>query len=180
VTGSAPASVISVLDLVKERTRDLHTRAERTGIMRDLLRGHASRAGYILLLRNLLPVYQALEDGLARHAGTELIGPLAAFRLARGEAIAGDLAAFGAHDLPLLPSARAYAERVSAAAQGDGVRLIAHAYTRYLGDLSGGQILRRLLGQSLGLGGSQLNFYDFGNVGGADLKEIYQIGRAHV
>jgi heme oxygenase len=35
------------------------------------------------------------------------------------------------------------------AAEGDGTRLIAHAYTRYLGDLSGGQILQRLLARSL-------------------------------
>jgi heme oxygenase len=50
--------------------------------------------------------------------------------------------------LPLLPSGEAYATRVAWAAGGDGAMLIAHAYTRYLGDLNGGQILgRRLLRQ---------------------------------
>ena len=40
-------------------------------------------------------------------------------------------------------------------------RLIAHAYTRYLGDLSGGQIVQRLLAKSLGLRPEQLSMYDF-------------------
>ncbi len=47
------------------------------------------------------------------------------------------------------------------AAADNGERLIAHAYTRYLGDLSGGQILKRLLERSLGLGPDALSFYEF-------------------
>lgn len=39
--------------------------------------------------------------------------------------------------------------------------MIAHAYARYLGDLSGGQILQRLLTRSLQLRPAQLSFYDF-------------------
>ena len=50
---------------------------------------------------------------------------------------------------------------ITEAAQGDGARLIAHAYTRYLGDLSGGQILQRLLTRSLELRPAELSFYDF-------------------
>jgi heme oxygenase len=45
--------------------------------------------------------------------------------------------------------------------KGNGSRLIAHAYTRYLGDLSGGLILQRLLARSLDLRPAELSFYDF-------------------
>ena len=51
--------------------------------------------------------------------------------------------------------------RVAMAAQGDGMRLVSHAYVRYFGDLSGGQVLKRLLGQSMALPPEALTLYDF-------------------
>jgi heme oxygenase len=159
---SLPTSVASALYL---RTRTLHLEAERTGIMRNLLRGQASRNGFVLLLRNLLPAYRALEQGLDRHRGSPVLAALADYRFERAPAIESDLVALcGAHwshDIPLLPAAVHYADRIAKVAADDGEKLIAHAYTRYLGDLNGGQILRRLLADSLGLQPSELSFHDF-------------------
>ena len=159
---SLPVSVVTALYL---RTKTLHLEAERSGIIRDLLRGNAHRDGYTLLLRNLLPAYRAMEQGLARHRKTPGIGALANFRFDRAPAIESDLAALCGeawqHDIPLLPAGDRYARRITEAAQGNGARLIAHAYTRYLGDLSGGQILQRLLERSLALRPAELSFYDF-------------------
>ncbi len=88
------------------RTKTLHVEAERTGIIRDLLRGEATREGYVLLLRNLLPAYQALEQGLERHRGSPSLGKLADYGLDRASAIEADLVALcGAHwsrGIPLL------------------------------------------------------------------------------
>lgn len=159
--GSAAASVVAALYL---STRALHTEAERSGIIRDLLRGEASREGYILLQRNLLPAYQALELGLQRHRETPALAVLAAFRLDRAAALQADLNALCGDDfsdIPLLAAGEAYARRIAEAAEGNGVRLIAHAYTRYLGDLSGGQILKRLLANKPGLKPDELSFYNF-------------------
>lgn len=160
--GTLPDSIVTALYL---RTKTLHVEAERTGIIGDLLRGDASRDGYVLLLRNLLPAYQAMERGLARHRKTPGLGALANYRLDRAPAIESDLTALCGRtrqrDIPLLPAGDNYARRVTEAAQGNGARLIAHAYTRYLGDLSGGQILQRLLTRSLELWPDQLSFYDF-------------------
>jgi heme oxygenase (biliverdin-producing, ferredoxin) len=160
--GALPESVVTALYL---RTRTLHVEAERTGIIGDLLRGNASRDGYVLLLRNLLPAYQAMERGLARHRKTAGLGALANYRLDRAPAIEADLSALCGkawqRDVPLLPAGDNYARHITEAAQGNGARLIAHAYTRYLGDLSGGQILQRLLTRSLELWPDQLSFYDF-------------------
>ncbi len=159
---ATPLSVVTALYL---GTKTLHTEAERTGVIRDMLRGEASRDGYVMLLRNLLPAYRALENGLARHAATPGLSELAAYRLDRASALEADLAALaGANwvdDIAVLPEGEAYAARISEAATGDGSLLIAHAYTRYLGDLSGGQILQRLLGKSLALTPQQGSFYDF-------------------
>ena len=159
---SSPASVVTALYL---RTKTLHVEAERTGVIRDLLRGEASREGYILLLRNLLPAYLAMEQGLERHRASPHLGQLAAYRHARAAALETDLVSLcGARwrqNVPLLASGELYAGRIAKAAEGDGARLIAHAYTRYLGDLSGGQILQRLLARSLQLRPPELSFYEF-------------------
>jgi len=159
---SLPVSVVTALYL---RTKTLHVEAERTGIIRDLLRGEASLEGYILLLRNLLPAYEAMEKGLERHRGSPGLAALANFRLDRASAIEADLVELCGQgwkrDIPLLNAGDIYARRVAKATEGDGMRLIAHAYTRYLGDLSGGQILQRLLTRSLQLKPAELTFYDF-------------------
>jgi heme oxygenase len=171
-----PPTIVTALYL---RTRTLHVEAERTGIIRDLLRGEATREGYVLLLRNLLPAYRAMEQGLAQHRGSPALNRLIDFRLDRAPALESDLVALcgerWSQGIPLLAEGECYAGRIAKAAEGDGMRLIAHAYTRYLGDLSGGQILQRLLARSPGLQPSELSFYDFPRFSDLDaLKADYR------
>lgn len=73
------------------------------------------------------------------------------------------------------------------AAQGPA-RLLAHAYVRYLGDLSGGQTIRRRIAKAYGVGedGAGVEFYRFGSLDGASasaspeerklIKEWYRDG----
>jgi heme oxygenase len=155
-----PASLLGAL---RERTRDLHTQAERSGIIADILHGRAARDGYALMLRNLLPVYRQLEQQLARFAGSPLVGPIVRPELARTGAIAADLSSLSVDisALPVLPATASYVQKIGQASRGDGGRLIAHAYVRYLGDLSGGQIVKGLLATLLNLPPEALSFYDF-------------------
>ena len=171
-----PPNVVTALYL---RTKTLHVEAERTGVIRDLLRGEATREAYVLLLRNLLPAYQALEQGLERHRGSAALDRLIEYRLDRAPALEADLVALCGErwrqGIPLLAAGEFYAGRIDKAAEGDGTRLIAHAYARYLGDLSGGQILQRLLARSLDLRPSELSFYDFSRFSDLDaLKADYR------
>lgn len=133
---------------MRDRTRALHTQAERTGVVAALLRGQATREAYALYLRTLLPAYQALEAVL-ESGSTALLSGLAHPALFRTRAITADLDALAGANwqqrLPLLDSGRRYAARIESAACGDGSRLIAHCYTRYLGDLNGGQVIGRRL-----------------------------------
>lgn len=152
----------SLLDALRLRTRTLHTQAERSGLFADLLRGRGTRFGYALLLRNLLPVYATMERALARHRRTPVVGLLVHPELDRAAAIEADLDALaGSTRLALLPEADRYADAIEVAASGAGLPLIAHAYVRYLGDLSGGQIIKGLLARSLALPAEALTFYDF-------------------
>jgi heme oxygenase len=164
---------------LRDRTAALHAVAERSGIAREILRGAATRTGYALFLRNLLPVYQAMERGLEARRDSPLIAPFALPSVYRAAALESDLVALCGdrwpESLAWLPAARRYAQHVDDCAQGDGARLIAHAYVRYLGDLSGGQVLRRLLARSLGIGSEALRFYDFPDIPDAErFKAAYR------
>lgn len=162
----------SLTGILRDRTQSLHIKAERSGVIRRILRGQASRFSYAVFLRNLLPAYKNLEDGLERHRSAPGMAAVAHPPVFRAAALASDLESLAGpqwrRELPLLPAGKQYAERIAAVANGDGVRLIAHAYTRYMGDLSGGQILRRVLARSLGVGPEMLRFYDFAGI--ADLE----------
>jgi heme oxygenase len=167
----------SLLEGLRERTQQLHTEAERSGIVADMLRGRARREDYGRLLRNLLPVYRTLEEELAKHASSPLLGPIVRGELERADAIEADLRHLGVppSEQPVLPESAAYANAIRQAAAGDGSRLIAHAYVRYLGDLSGGQILKRLLARALDLSPAALSFFEFPGIGDlAAFKEHYR------
>lgn len=161
---------------MRTRTRDLHRDAERSGILRELLQRRAGLAGYALLLRNLYPVYLAMEAALQIHLRAQGVQRIAVHDLNRRDALASDLCAIVGGDwetrLPLLPAAAIYATRIAMSAQRMPGTLIAHAYVRYLGDLSGGQVLRRLISETLGLGPDALSFYDFGTEGAAESRLV--------
>ncbi|MGJ4952776.1 heme oxygenase (biliverdin-producing) [Bradyrhizobium sp. HKCCYLS20291] len=166
----------SLLEAMRERTKALHVTAERTGIVAELLRGRGTREAYALLLRNLLPVYETLEAELLRHAASPVTGLIVRPELNRSAAIAADLAQLDATNLPLLPETIAYVGAIREAGGGEGHALLAHAYTRYLGDLSGGQIIKKILARSLELRPEALSFYDFPAI--ADIprfKDAYRV-----
>jgi heme oxygenase len=153
---------------LKTATAVMHRRVERTAFMASLLRGQVDRQRYAGLLRNLQALYAALEEALARHAATPGVAPVVMPELFRSRAIAADLQVLAGDDAPApAPLARAtlqYVERLRELSAARPGLLVAHAYVRYLGDLNGGQALRRVVARSLGLAGSTGTlFYDFGD-----------------
>jgi heme oxygenase (biliverdin-producing, ferredoxin) len=143
----------SLPEMLRVSTRELHVRAERAGVMGELIRGQLAREGYVALLRNLHGLYEALE---AR--------PLPVASLRRTEALAADLDAIHGSGwvraFGLCESTREYIARLQRA---DAPALAAHVYVRYLGDLHGGQILSAIVRGAYGLSGRLgTAFYDFG------------------
>lgn len=158
---------------LRTATQALHTQAERSGVVRELLRGTITRDAYGLYLRSLLPAYRALEEGLENRRKEVVVAGFARRELYRTSAIEADLAALcgtgWSRALPVLPAASSYALLIEAAGrEASGSALVAHSYVRYFGDLSGGQILRRLLARSLRLPDAALSLYEF--LGIADLE----------
>lgn len=143
---------------MREGSQAEHTAAETSSFMAALLAGEVNEAGYLAYLARLRPVYLALES--TGWAGHPVAGALLDPALDRLAALDEDLAFWAPDGLPAVvsPAAEAYAARIAAAG---ATGYVAHHYTRYLGDLSGGQAIGRILDRSFGLGGRGLAFYRF-------------------
>lgn len=156
---------------LRTETKDLHTAAERSGVMRTLARGQLTRRGYVALLANLAEIYRALETELSRHGDRPAVAWLDLDALRRLERLEADIAAWHRADdaAPIIElTARDYAARLHHTGDECPDLLVAHAYVRYLGDLSGGQILRPIAARMLGASdGRGLSFYDFPRVSDA-------------
>ncbi|MFO1302683.1 MAG: biliverdin-producing heme oxygenase [Burkholderiales bacterium] len=150
-----------------QATRELHRKAERAGVMRTLLEGRLERARYVRLLASLHTIYEALEGALDADR-VRAVAPMPALR--RTEALARDLADYGTdpHRAPPEAVAVDYAARVAHLAREQPALVAAHAYVRYLGDLSGGQILKDIVARAVAPApGRGTAFYAFG--GAAEL-----------
>ena len=59
-------------------------------------------------------------------------------------------------------SAKSYVERIKFVAKESPELLVGHHYPRYIGDLSGGQILKKIAKKALNIEGNKgLDFYEF-------------------
>ena len=140
--------------LLKAATQELHREAESAGGMGALLRGEVDRRDYCILLRNLHALYAALEDALDDNARSPLVAPVRMPALYRTSALAADLECLqgnGWQRLPLMAAMGTYVARIAELSGAHSPLLAAHAYVRYMGDLSGGQILRRVVRRALSL-----------------------------
>jgi heme oxygenase len=171
---SAPSSgpAGGLADRLKAYTRSLHRQAERSGVIARMLAGRITGPEYTLLLRNLVAAYRALESGLEARRELPVLRELAVPAVYRADSLAADLRALEGSAweqcLPILPAAARYRERIEHVARSEPALLLAHAYTRFLGDLNGGQVLRRLLSAAPGLPPSALAFYEFPGAGSLD------------
>jgi heme oxygenase len=146
---------------LRQGSQDLHQVAERSGLMAELLRGRLARSDYTLMLLNLQAIYLALEQGLVQ---ASYMPKMDFAPLFRAEAIARDLAFLAPEpNMQLCAATETYVQRLALLSASGSRLLLAHAYVRYLGDLHGGQMLRRCVSRVLKSEGQEgLSFYDFG------------------
>ncbi len=151
---------------LRHATMDSHHRAERSGAMHALLQGRLARERYCVMLRNFHALYAALESALDRNAGSPAVAAIRMPELYREPALRRDLEYLGGEQWSQWPLAAAMRVYVARLGQLSGPRvhlLVAHAYVRYLGDLSGGQMLKDIVTRTMGLvDGAGSAFYAFG------------------
>lgn len=101
--------------------------------------------------------------------------------LHRHEALARDLEYFYGPNwqsqVSCSQATQRYVDRIHQVGQEDPVLLVAHAYTRYMGDLSGGQVLKKVAQRAMKLPptGEGLEFYQFDAIHSAKaFKQLYR------
>ncbi|MGV9195789.1 heme oxygenase (biliverdin-producing) [Arcanobacterium canis] len=152
---------LSLAAEMRAATAAAHSDAEHATFMEDLVSGNAPQNAWGELSLQMFHVYRALETVAAKYADQPLVAPILDERLDRLASIERDLEALGlAHRTqePMLPATRTYVEAIEGASPE---ALVAHHYVRYLGDLSGGQIIATMLRRHYGLSDDVLNFYSF-------------------
>lgn len=148
---------------LKSSTATIHDEVEHTNFMVDLMEGRLNADAYALLLKQYEVIYDALEQKSREFAADPIFVPFHNAGLCRYNRILADLRELGGGALPVTRSAEAYAAHLSGLTQPEQV--IAHHYTRYLGDLSGGQAIGALMGRHYGLPASALTIWDFAEIG---------------
>ncbi|MFJ1703595.1 heme oxygenase (biliverdin-producing) [Kitasatospora sp. NPDC088346] len=147
-----------------------HEAAEHSPFMGHLLNGRLGVDAYAELTGQLWFVYRALEGRAAELADHPVVGPLIDPALLRTAALERDLAHLlgaGWRDgLAPLPATAAYVARLEELAERWPNGYLAHHYTRYLGDLSGGQIIRGIAERTWGFErkGAGVEFYVFAEI----------------
>ncbi|MDX1976133.1 MAG: biliverdin-producing heme oxygenase [Pseudanabaenaceae cyanobacterium bins.68] len=151
---------------LKVGTQKAHTMAESTSFVTSFLKGIVDRQSYAKLVTNFYYVYSTLEAELTRHQHHPILGKLYYPELWRRDALEQDLAYYYGADwqAKIQPSTACakYMHHLKQTSEQQPILLIAHAYTRYMGDLSGGQILKKIAKQAMNLtDGQGTAFYDF-------------------
>ncbi|NEA38354.1 biliverdin-producing heme oxygenase [Streptomyces sp. SID11385] len=156
--------------VIRTASHAQHTEAENSTFMSDLLGGRLGVDAFARYTEQLWFVYRALEEHTAALAGDPVAGPFADPGLARLPELERDLAHLRGPGwragLAPLPATEAYAARIAECAAGWPGGYVAHHYTRYLGDLSGGQIIRDKAERTWGFArkGDGVRFYVFETV----------------
>ena len=151
---------------LKIGTKKSHSAAENTSFVRSFLRGVVSKESYKKLVSDLYFVYSAMEEEVENLKDHPIIGQIQLSDLKRVNALEQDLRFYyGPIWRSIITPSEAcnqYVNRIREVAKNEPELLVGHHYTRYLGDRSGGQILKGIAEKALALGDGQgLKFYDF-------------------
>ena len=138
---------------LKEGTKKSHSAAENTTFVKSFLRGVVNKESYRALVNDLYFVYCALEEEVSNLKDHPVIGNLQLSDLERKDALEMDLRYYyGPIWRSLIKPSEAcerYVNRIHEVAKNEPELLVGHHYTRYLGDISGGQILKGIAEKAL-------------------------------
>nr|KAF6489644.1 heme oxygenase 2 [Molossus molossus] len=131
--------MVDLSELLKEGTKEAHDRAENTQFVKDFLKGKIRKELFKLATTALYFTYSALEEEMDRNKDHPAFTPLYfPMELHRKEALTKDMEYFFGEDweeqVQCSEATRKYVERIHYVGQNEPELLVAHAYTRYMGE----------------------------------------------
>jgi len=148
---------------VRTGTRAEHDAAQGSGFLDALSDGRLPMTAYADLAAQHYAIYETLEEAATVMADDPSAGAFVFPELTRLPALAADLRFLG-DSPPVLPATEVYCDRLLEVAFDRPAAFVAHHYTRYLGDLSGGQYLGPAIARAYGLNGDGHRFFVFPGV----------------
>ncbi|WP_017654500.1 heme oxygenase (biliverdin-producing) [Fortiea contorta] len=150
-------------------TKKAHTMAENVGFVKCFLKGVVEKNSYRKLVGNFYFIYSAMEEEMEKHRNHPIVGKINFPELNRKQTLEEDLHFYYGSNwreqVQLSRAGEAYVQRIREISATAPELLVAHSYTRYLGDLSGGQILKNIAVTAMNLGNGQgTAFYEFAEI----------------
>lgn len=140
---------------LRQGTKQAHTASENTAFMKCFLKGVMEKKPYAKLMADLYFVYSTLEAEIYRHRDHPVVGKIYFPELERKQKLEADLAYFWGDNwqekVAPSPAGKLYVDWIKAVSQNQPECLVAHSYVRYMGDLSGGQGLRKIARSAMDL-----------------------------
>lgn len=166
--------------VIRKETAQAHRLAESTNFVKGILRGVMDMESFANMQAGMYLVYEAMEEELERHKDHPLVSEVYFEQLRRRQVLEQDMQFLYGDDwreqMRMTPMRQKYIDRIREVGAKDPALLVAHSYTRYLGDLSGGQVIAKIARRSLGLSGPDgLRFFEFEEIeDGKAFKEEYR------
>jgi heme oxygenase len=151
--------------MLKEASWGAHERAAQAPFMAQLIGGDLALERYADLVVQMYFAYRALEGAADALDDDPVAGPFVTDRLTRLPALEADLAHLLGPDwastIEPLPATSAYVDRLHEVCFTWPGGFVGHHYVRYLGDLSGGQYIGKVVARTYGLDGDGVQFFRF-------------------
>jgi heme oxygenase (biliverdin-producing, ferredoxin) len=159
---------VNLATMLREGTKKSHSMAENVGFVKCFLKGVVEKNSYRKLVANLYFVYSAMEEEMDKLRQHPIVSQIYFPELNRKQSLEQDLYFYYGSNwkeqISLSKAGQAYVERIREVAKSNPELLVGHSYTRYLGDLSGGQILKKIAQQAMNLNEGGTAFYEFESI----------------
>ncbi|GAA2698384.1 MULTISPECIES: biliverdin-producing heme oxygenase [Actinoplanes] len=167
---------------LRKATMSEHRDAETRSFIARLMAGAVPLTGFTALTAQYLVIYRELEAAATAMADHPDAADFADPALSRVAALESDLAHLHGPDwessVVPLDATRRYADRLREHCHTSSAHFVAHHYVRYLGDLSGGQLVGRKVAATYHLGDAGTAFYRFDQI--TDPKAYKTVYRARL
>ena len=165
---SAALGEIGFSERIRTESDAAHRDTEQSRFVSDLLAGKLTTDGYAALHTQTYLIYEALERIAETYAADPVAAPFLSPELVRLPSLARDLEFLlgpqWRERIVATAATERYVARLEETAAESMPRFLAHHYLRYMGDLSGGQIIRRMLERAYGYQADGLRFYIFEDI----------------